>query len=186
MINKELNALIKIAKNHKVGVRFGTEQRYVVNRNKHGYQNRSKGWIEIYISALDIGNGHIKDLNSIGNLMCEALAHELGHFLIAPLGRRYHTNYGIPSERMRSDAQRRTWNLDETKADIVGNYLLCKVGYAKRMHVPGYSLTGRYAAPLGKVAWKWWKLEGKSQIELMLTGTHSQLTKRRMSSQKLK
>ncbi len=164
--DRGLNELVLLANAHDVGVRLGSEESsFVPSRRRRGRGWR--GWIEVHVNwttfaAVDISAAKIR------TIAAKALAHELGHLLIAPLGRRYRKDYGIPVGT-RSVAAHSRWELDEAKARLVENYLLKEYGFSTRMRllkdpIASYRKATDFRRHLRKKAWQWWREEGEEYI----------------------
>jgi hypothetical protein len=108
----------------------------------------------IYLDFSPFGLVHDTERNTIG--LVEALAHELGHFVIAPRGRRYRKNYGILTTNNRNHDH---WNLDEEKALLVEGALLRHVGL-KGM--------GLIDLTYEKRVMSWWEQQGKHIVQGLL------------------
>lgn len=103
--------------------------------------------------------------------LCLDIAHELGHYLVAPPGRRHRKDYGIPSYRGRSDASHRRWDLDEVKAVVVSHWLLAQLGFGKETGVLKQPLrTVTFGAACRLEVSHWWRTEGREQITKELQG----------------
>jgi hypothetical protein len=87
----------------------------------------------------------------------QSIAHEIGHYIVAPPSRRYRKDYGIPRDH-RNDAY---WNLDEMKARFVERELVRACGM-KRANV--LLISGVYKKP----AEMWWEQEGKHLVAGLL------------------
>lgn len=171
MIDKSLNSLIQIAAKHDVGVRFGGYQgsSQFVNSGKNVY--RYRGYIEIAIPMSLILKVSKTQYQQLTNKVARELSHELGHFLIAPIGRRYHKDYGIRMN-MRSRYSRDKWELDELKALLVEEFLLRECGYESKMRLKKDPIRSKhkshYYQPMCKKAWTWWRKEGMQYIQTMI------------------
>jgi len=161
--DKELNKLKKIAYAYRIGIRFTAEPRYVNTNKKHSIH---KSYIEMDLRIHDLifqpQSGH----RALSNRVARHVAHELGHFLVAPGGRRYRKDFGIP-EVKRSRASGERWELDEYKAQLVDNYILRLCGFEKRFRLPKNPLwreckKRNYIALQAK---EWWDTKGKFLIE---------------------
>lgn len=86
------------------------------------------------------------------------IAHELGHFLIAPKSRRYKENYGIPP-----NVRRDYWDLDEVKAQLVEFHLLQYFHLTNRKYIERFGSDWMH-----EEAKVWFKEVGKKKIDLIL------------------
>lgn len=94
------------------------------------------------------------------------VAHEMGHFLIAPKSRRYRKDYGIPTNVYRLGVEQGTWDFDEAKALLVEHFLLEKFGHPFKKN-PLRTASGRFQVH-ANAARKWWRTEGKLSIIIQL------------------
>lgn len=91
------------------------------------------------------------------------LAHELGHVILAPKGRRFRKDYGIKNGIRRSYRSKLKWDFDEAKATLIEHHLLNFVGL-KYLKEPLGKLLGQKA----KVN-KWWKIDGEQMVDILLS-----------------
>lgn len=103
-------------------------------------------------------------LSSDGTLRPNDVAHELGHFLVAPKSRRYRKDYGIPAQARGADRAR--WDMDESKARMVEHFLLARFGYSFKKD-PLRLADSHYQA---KEVRRWWRTEGKLSVIVQLAG----------------
>lgn len=97
-----------------------------------------------------------------------ALAHELGHYLIAPKGRRHRKDYGIPAKQ-RTSASIDKWQLDDDKAVMVELQLL------KHFSFHTSALRRQRVNPDAVV---WWYKIGKKMVSDVLKSTREVRAKR--------
>jgi len=85
--------------------------------------------------------------------LASQLAHELGHYLIAPKSRRRRKDYGIPP-----DSTSAFWTTDETKARIVEHYIRAYFGDPTALKDPirRFARNRRSMGDL-KAIRKWWQ-----------------------------
>jgi len=96
------------------------------------------------------------------------VAHELGHYLIAPSSRWNRKDYGIPKITAdRSERSKSYWDLDEAKAYLVGEHIYNLLYNGKSFKGNPLASKARRAAHRAKSAeaMKWWKAEGKSMVD---------------------
>jgi len=95
------------------------------------------------------------------------LCHELGHYLIAPPGRRHREDYGIPNEAKRKASANPKWDLDELKACLIENHLSGKFGgkYLKNPLSRNIYSRARLHIPTAN---QWWKETGQEMIDRIL------------------
>lgn len=108
----------------------------------------------------------IKSFKTITNQLISQLSHELGHFLIAPKGRRYKKNYGIRTNySSRSIRAKYHWNLDEYKAQLVENHLYkrYRLPWIKKPLAPFYKLKNNIKAI--QDAELWFENDGQKLIK---------------------
>jgi len=117
---------------------------------------------------------HPRNLN---NNLARDLAHELGHYLIAPKTRRNRKDYGIPISHRRGEKSNHYWDLDDAKADLVGHELLREFGFGSRITIgkdPISSLRSGSTVEIYKEAHAWWKSsEGSTKIHEIMRGFKS-------------
>ena len=68
--------------------------------------------------------------------ICDTLAHELGHWLVAPPGRRFRTNFGIPNKAWPPNGYDK-WELEEGKATVAGLYCMNQIGFHHELKATG-------------------------------------------------
>lgn len=109
----------------------------------------------------------LRDINVAKSWLGRDIAHELGHYLIAPKGRRHRLNFGIPPKRY--NVPRPQWDLDEAKAILVEHALLRHFGgkmalkHPLRMRVLLESVRSQ-----SKKANTWFEKEGKAMLQQAL------------------
>jgi len=100
--------------------------------------------------------------------MFRQITHELGHYLIAPPGRRHREDYGIPKENKRNSSTHSKWDLDEVKAQIVENHLSGKFGGKYLKYPISKNKLQLSLRPHISVANRWWKEIGRDKIDRIL------------------
>jgi hypothetical protein len=144
----QLKAMIDFVHSYKIGVQLGNDNSYTPSYSRKAW---ARGYMTILLSYRELHNG-IK----INNFVARNLAHELGHFLIAPLGRRFKKDYGIPPNEP-------DWTrLDEMKAKLIEEYLLRYFGFARRIKLLKDPLWAYKKYPGAykdhyRQAWKWFR-----------------------------
>lgn len=97
-------------------------------------------------------------------LVGRELAHELGHYLIAPKGRRHRRDYGIVGFGEK-------WDLDEAKAVLVEHELLRFFGAKKVLKHPlSRVLLASFIKKQKKPALRWFDEQGKEMVRNILKG----------------
>jgi len=144
-MNPPLLRLWKIARHWDLDVRFdstdstGGPSYIPATRKQRRYRENLRGYIEL---------GDPRPIEFARNpkwfeeRVAKNLAHELGHFLIAPPGRRYRRDYGIPPIGGRTAEMVIKWDLDEAKAILVEHFLYRRCGF--RFRIPKEPLGGVY------------------------------------------
>lgn len=95
-------------------------------------------------------------------LVGRELAHELGHYFIAPKGRRHRKDYGIVGFGEK-------WDLDEAKAILVEHELLRFFGAKKVLKCPLSRVTLAFSIKeQKKSAIHWFNEQGKEMIHYIL------------------
>jgi hypothetical protein len=135
----------------RVANSLGCKVVFEPNWQENAYQN---GTISLDFHPSQV----VKEPEKQATLIAEALAHELGHFVVAPAGRRYRKNYGILNTITR-DSQ--YWELDEAKARMVEVALLRHVG------IKGNGLQDLTQEYQRRVS-LWWEKEGKHLVAGLL------------------
>jgi hypothetical protein len=169
-----VDRLLLIPRKFGIGLRAGLEQEFLpgLRRRRGG----STGTIVLSIPIRELlrplllSEGASRHRPSLQIRLCRGLAHELGHFLVAPKGRRYKKDYGIASERRRSEASHRFWEIDECKAKIVEHYLLARCGFGRAEGVRKRPL--RSHGVDDSYRWsveRWWRTEGQKSVEEQLS-----------------
>jgi hypothetical protein len=166
--DRQLQKLIELAEWFDLKVRItGVETHFTPEKTKN-YD--IKGWIEIPITSYDLIY-RMQSIQDLNNYVARSLAHELGHFLVAPVGRRYRKDYGIPSSNS-SHASTDKWDLDEAKANLVEEYLLQKFGFAKRLRIKKDPIRFLRDIPSYRFhyrdAWAWWRKGGEAYIKELI------------------
>jgi hypothetical protein len=87
------------------------------------------------------------------------VAHEIGHYLVAPTSRRHRKNYGINRNFGHRDSD--YWDLDDMKARFVERELMRACGMK---HHLTYLMVGQHRKP----AALWWEQEGKHLVAGLL------------------
>lgn len=166
LIDKPLHNLVRLAHKHRVGVRIGAETQYLPQPRYR--QQGWKGWIEVDLSLTTLMSTSLTQ-RALGTIIAKKVAHELGHFLVAPPGRKYQQDYGIRAYGKRSEKSMEFWDLDEAKATLVEHQLLRHFGFEGRTKLLKDPLCNmRRLSRLRvcrKKAWQWWRSEGKRAFE---------------------
>lgn len=169
LMDPGLARLCRIAHTHRVGVRLTNEQQFLRHYQRGA---KYKGYIEVQLGFNSFANRAVT-LTYLRHTVAKSLAHELGHFLIAPLGRRYRKDYGIPVGH-RSERAEFNWDLDEAKAVLVENHLLIACGYRRRgmkIQKDPLSFMRRRGLRFRKIrveAHRWWRACGRAMIDEMI------------------
>jgi hypothetical protein len=162
--DKNLSAMIDFLADRHIGVRIGQESSYVPSRYRRnrGYKRMPyKGYIEVPITI-----AHVLSTTpqAITNNVARNLAHEIGHWLVAPKGRRYRKDYGIKGDTLR-------WDLDEMKARIVEHFILQHFGFGDRIKIlrdPIWRWRNSRSTQhrqMRREALRWWQAEGQAQVQ---------------------
>ncbi len=134
----DLDGLRKFAGSLKLKVVLGEENRFRKTKIAHGA-----------VGVITLGL-HFRDIEDV-QFAAQNLAHELGHYLVAPKGRRHHVDYGIRDNSRFADQ-------DESRAIFIESYLLSHFGFKPRTN-----FNHRTDEDV-----KWWKEIGKPRIETLL------------------
>lgn len=89
----------------------------------------------------------------------QSVAHEIGHYLVAPPSRRHKKNYGISRDFGNRNSD--YWDLDDMKARFVERELMRACGF--RNHL-AFVINGPHKKP----AAVWWEREGKHLVAGLL------------------
>lgn len=114
-----------------------------------------------YAKSLFVGRRTIAMRNK--KLFLDFLCHELGHYLVAPNGRRKLKDYGIPLERNRSDRSHAKWEFDEKQAYLIE--LLLKKNFGLTYDKKPFD---RYSFYGDRKLVKWWKENENNFIKIIL------------------
>lgn len=164
--DRDLKNLYDFARSFKIGIRLSDESQYLPNPSyKHFGGKRGNIGAELLIS--DLFNAS-NSRETLANKVALTIAHELGHFLVAPKGRKYKKDYGIVTKDL-SERSMYHWDLDEAKACLIHAYLLKHFRFDQRMKVLKDPLSSwRRRVPriqkARREAWKWWNKEGQLLI----------------------
>lgn len=96
--------------------------------------------------------------SSAPETIVRTLAHEVGHFLLAPPARRRQDDYGISNKAKRGPRSAEKWTTDEERASLIGDYLIWHSGFRKKAPTPH-----------GKPLSDWWDSEGKRLTETIVS-----------------
>lgn len=149
-----LKKLRRLLRKLDLRVDFGPDQAFHL-----GEPNRHRRKQRIIMLSRHQATGPLPD--KLGRSAVQALCHELGHYLVAPEGRRRLTDYGIPEK---SEEQLK-WRVEEVKAVLVQHMLMKRLGFKKPS-------LGILIVTQGKSAFEkaseWWKKNGRAQINYTL------------------
>ncbi len=107
-------------------------------------------------------------------LAAQELAHELGHFIVAPKRRRFKKDYGIPDERnSRTTQQNNYWLVDELKAQFVERHLLRYYKIPSKKNYFKIYPAGEINPKLYNKALTWWNWGGKIKVQTILKQSKS-------------
>lgn len=165
---KKCEQVYRLARSLGLNIDLGTEQKFHTYR-KYGETHRQ---ITLNTTFRGFLFQSEREPHRILLGLTQDLAHELGHYLIAPKGRRHRKDYGIPSERQRSEVSHRRWEVDEMKATLVEYALLRHFGLEEELCLRKDPLRLRQYPrnPFRKEAARWWKTEGPATIAARVPG----------------
>jgi len=153
-----LNKLYVFARDLGLQVAFGSENSRTTRISRRYVRHE----IQIELRPKDLFHMSGSDLqDSIGR----NLAHELGHYIVAPKGRRHRKDYGIPG------TSTKRWAIDEGKAILIENYLLKRFGFGCRMRLLKYPVRSnrhRSVREHHREIEKWWREDGERKIKSVL------------------
>ncbi len=107
---------------------------------------------------------YFKSKTNIDLHIIRILAHELGHYLVAPPKRRRQKDYGIKTKNI-SDRSRRKYDIEEIKVQAI------EAEIYERLNIKNGLLSGvpdyREDDDVYYDVTKWWKSEGKQLVDSM-------------------
>jgi hypothetical protein len=117
------------------------------------HKRKWKGTISLVVNMRTL----VSKPETLARILGAQLAHELGHYIVAPKSRRRLKDYGIPSA---SSAP--YWLLDEAKARVVEHHLRRHFGDSHAMKDP--LRLSRFSRTRKAIA-VWWRDTGRATVE---------------------
>lgn len=147
--------MMSIAQHLHLGVQLGRNTSYELVPDLADRRSPARRVITLELSLYELLN----DPSASQYKVVRYMAHEFGHYFIAPEGRRRKADYGIPP-----GSSKEKWDLDDAKATFVEQRILRWAGLdsfvGDRSHIDEH------------IEWQakcWWRREGRKKINAVLS-----------------